>query len=67
MRTQSRIALLFAGAAALVAVTLSVGTDSMGYNSLCQDSMGYNCANASWAHTASMGYNVVHDDSMGYN
>jgi hypothetical protein len=52
MRTQSRIAVLLAGAAALLAVTLSVGTDSMGYNSLCQDSMGYNCA-----HTASMGYN----------
>lgn len=62
MRTQSRIALLFAGAAVVTAVAVTVGTDSMGYDSLCQDSMGYDCA-----HTASMGYDVIHDDSMGYD
>jgi pentapeptide MXKDX repeat protein len=62
MRTQSRIALLVAGVAALTAVALSAGTDSMGYDSLCQDSMGYDCV-----HTASMGYDVIRNDSMGYD
>ncbi|MFC0112794.1 hypothetical protein [Kibdelosporangium aridum] len=60
MRTQTRIAMVLAGAAAVAGLAISgaataiaaPGPDGMGYDVACEDGMGYDCGTS----TDGMGY-----------